>query len=71
MIDATKAIAALARLREKCEVRGCYGTMRVVAVDKDFTTREWACDRGAHVTVELKDGTKRTDANMKNQGGPK
>lgn len=71
MIDATKAIAYLAGLRAKCEVKGCHGTMRVVATDKDFTVKDWSCDQGAHVLVELRDGTKRTDAKMKNQGGPK
>lgn len=48
-------------LAQECIVRGCHGVMTVVARDAAWTTREWTCSKGAHIFVELRDGTKRKE----------
>lgn len=50
---------------QECIVPGCHGVMVVVARDEAWTTREWSCKKGAHIWVELRDGTKRVEREAK------
>ncbi len=62
---------APAAIVQECVIPKCHGTMKVVAYSNDYKVREWRCDKGIHSFVELKPGTRRADADMTNQGGPK